>query len=139
MRTDVQSLSTGSTWSWLPAACAASLAYLDLLEREDVLGNVRALHEVAVTKLSPLVEQMPHVGDVRVQGAFVGVELVTDKVTKERATDLQEAVAAGCLRRGVLVASSTTSFNIQPSLAMSPEAYAEALDRVIAAIEEAVA
>jgi hypothetical protein len=52
---------------------------------------------------------------------------------------VQEAVAAGCLRRGVLVASSTTSFNIQPSLAMSPEAYAEALDRVIAAIDEAVA
>jgi 4-aminobutyrate aminotransferase-like enzyme len=132
-------LSTGSTWSWLPGACAASLAYLDLLEREDVLGNVRALHRVAHAKLSPLVEQLPQVGDVRVQGAFVGVELVVDKVTKERATALQDAVAAGCLRRGVLVASSTTSFNIQPSLAMSPEAYAEALDRVILAIEEALA
>jgi hypothetical protein len=47
-------------------------------------------------------------------------------------------VADGCIRRGVLVASSTTSFNIQPSLAMAPEAYAEALDRVIEAIEEAV-
>lgn len=131
-------LSTGSTWSWLPAACAAALAYLDVMERENVLGNVRALHDVAVAKLVPLVDRIPQVGDVRVQGGFVGVELVVDPVTKERATALQEAVADGCLRRGVLVASSTTSFNIQPSLAMSPEAYAEALDRVIAAIEEAV-
>jgi 4-aminobutyrate aminotransferase-like enzyme len=133
-----EDLSTGSTWSWLPAACAASLAYLDVLEREDVLGNVRALHAVAVSKLGPLVEQVPQVGDVRVQGGFVGVELVTDPVTKERAPELQEAVAAGCLRRGVLVASSTTSFNIQPSLAMPPEAYNEALDRVIASISDAV-
>lgn len=131
-------LSTGSTWSWLPAACAASAAYLDLMEREDVLGNVKSLHAVAVSKLGPLVERIPQVGDVRVQGGFVGVELVTDPVTKERAGKLQQAVADGCLRRGVLVASSTTSFNIQPSLAMAPDDYAEALDRVIAAISEAV-
>lgn len=131
-------LSTGSTWSWLPAACAASLAYLDVLEREDVLGNVRALHQVAVDKLVPLVDSIPQVGDVRVQGGFVGVELVVDPVTKERAPELQEAVASGCLQRGVLVASSTTSFNIQPSLGMPPDAYAEALDRVISAIREAV-
>lgn len=130
-------LSTGSTWSWLPAACAASLAYLDLVQREDVLGNVRMLHEVAVAKLGPLVGRIPQVGDVRVQGAFTGVEFVTDPVTKQRAPELQDAVAEGCLRRGVLVASSTTSLNIQPSLAMSPQAYAQALDRVIAAIDEA--
>jgi len=131
-------LATGSTWSWLPAACAASLAYLDLMEREDVLGNVRALHDVSVSVLGPLVDRIPEVGDVRVQGAFTGVELVVDAKTKERAGALQESVAAGCLRRGVIVASSTTSFNIQPSLAMPPDAYAEALGRVVAAIEEAL-
>jgi 4-aminobutyrate aminotransferase-like enzyme len=131
-------LSTGSTWSWLPAACAASLAYLDLLERVDVLGNVRALHEVSVSVLGPLVDRIPEVGDVRVQGAFTGVELVVDAKTKERAGALQESVAAGCLRRGIIVASSTTSFNIQPSLVMPPDAYAEALGRVVEAIEEAL-
>jgi 4-aminobutyrate aminotransferase-like enzyme len=131
-------LSTGSTWSWLPAACAASLAYLDLLEREDVLGNVRALHEVAVSLLSPLVDGIAEVGDVRVQGGFVGIELVSDVRTKERAVALQESVAQRCIRRGVLIVSSTTSLNIQPSLVMPPEAYAEALGRVIESIEDAV-
>lgn len=127
-------LSTGSTWSWLPAACAASLAYLDLMEREDVLANVRALHRVSEEKLRPLVDSVPRVGDVRVQGAFAAVEFVVDPVTKHRDPDLQEAVADECIRRGLLVASSTTSINIQPSLAMSPEAYAEALDRVVAIV-----
>lgn len=131
-------LSTGSTWSWLPAACAASMAFLDLMEREDVLGNVRALHEVAVSVLSPLVDRFAEVGDVRVQGGFVAIELVLDGLTKERAAALQDSVAEGCIRRGVLVVSSTTSLNIQPSLTMPPDAYTEALGRVIAALQEAI-
>lgn len=133
-----QDLATGSTWSWLPASCAATMAFLDALENEDVLGNVRSQHEVAVDMLLPLVKRIPEVGDVRVQGGFVGIEFVLDPVTKARAPELQEAIALGCLRRGILVASSTTSLNIQPSLVMSPEAYAQALDRVIDAIREAV-
>lgn len=132
-------LSTGSTWSWLPASCAASLAYLDLLERGDVLTNVRALHQVAVDLLDPLRVTVASVGDVRVQGGFVGIEFVKDKATKERDLDLQDAVAEGCIKRGVLVVSSTTSLNIQPSLVMPPDAYAEALGRVREAIEEATA
>ncbi|MGE0215135.1 aspartate aminotransferase family protein [Mycolicibacterium sp.] len=131
-------LATGSTWSWLPAACAAALAYLDVLENEDVLGNVRALHQVSTSLLGPLEQRIPEVGDVRVQGGFAAVEFVADPATKERFPVLQDAVAEGCLRRGVLVASSTTSLNIQPSLVMSPEAYAEALTRVLDAIDEAV-
>ncbi len=89
-------LSTGSTWSWLPAACAASLAYLDLMEREDVLGNVRALHEVAVAMLVPLVDRIrrsrrrPRAGRVRRHRVRL------DTPTKERA-----ARAAGGGRRRV--------------------------------------
>ncbi|WP_396903688.1 aspartate aminotransferase family protein [Mycolicibacterium phlei] len=131
-------LATGSTWSWLPAACAAALAYLDVLETEDVRGNVRALHEVSASTLGPLVDRIPEVGDVRVQGGFAAVEFVRDRTTKERFPRLQDAVADGCLQRGVLVVSSTTSLNIQPSLVMAPDAYAEALGRVIDAIDEAV-
>ena len=44
---DFDDVSTGSTWSWLPAACAAALATLDVFEREPVLENVRALEAAA--------------------------------------------------------------------------------------------
>ena len=40
---DFDDVSTGSTWSWLPAACAAALETLDVFEREPVLENVRVL------------------------------------------------------------------------------------------------
>jgi 4-aminobutyrate aminotransferase-like enzyme len=129
-------VSTGSTWAWLPAACAVALRTLDILEREAVLDNVRALHDVAVEVLVPLVERYEQVGDVRVQGCFIGVELVVDKASQGRAADLQEALAAAVLARGVLVDSSTTTLNIQPSLVMEPAALRAALALVCDAVDE---
>ncbi|GAA2134563.1 aspartate aminotransferase family protein [Nocardioides bigeumensis] len=129
-------VSTGSTWAWLPAACAVALASLDVFEAEGVLANVRALHEVSAEVLAPLVDHYEQVGDVRVQGCFVGVELVTDKVSQARAADLQEALAAAILARGVLVDSSTTTINIQPSLVMPPDLLRSALALVVDAVDE---
>jgi 4-aminobutyrate aminotransferase-like enzyme len=101
-----------------------------------VLDNVRALHDVAVEVLVPLVERYEQVGDVRVQGCFIGVELVVDKASQGRAADLQEALAAAVLARGVLVDSSTTTLNIQPSLVMEPAALRAALALVCDAVDE---
>jgi 4-aminobutyrate aminotransferase-like enzyme len=126
---------TGSTWAWLPAACAAALATLDVFEREPVLENVRALDARARETLAGLPERHQAVGDVRIKGCFMAVEFVHDRVTKERAPDVQEAVAMECLRRGLLADSSTTSYNIQPSLVMP----VEVLDQAVAILDEAIA
>src|SRR5205085_6263991 len=76
---------TGSTWAWLPAACAATLATLEVFRREPVLENVRALEARARDTLGRLVERHEAVGDVRIRGGFIAVELVRDRATKERA------------------------------------------------------
>ena len=115
-------VSTGSTWSWLPAACSAALATIGLVREEALLAHVRELEAVALEELMPLMDQVPAVGDIRVLGCFIGIELVLDRSTKERDTQLQDALARECLRRGVLGDSSTTSFNLQPSLVMPTEA-----------------
>ncbi|HST42899.1 MAG TPA: aminotransferase class III-fold pyridoxal phosphate-dependent enzyme [Conexibacter sp.] len=130
---------TGSTWAWLPGACAAALATLDLIESEAALANVRALEMVALDVLEPLRERHAAVGDVRVRGCFAALELVRDRATRERDGELQEAVAAGALRRGVFGDSSTTSLNLQPSLLMPPAALRTALELVGDALDAAVA
>ena len=127
---------TGSTWAWLPASCAAALATIDVIESEGVLANVRALHQVGEERLRPLMDRHPQVGDVRVQGCFMALELVEDPIGKGRAPGLQEAVARAVLERGLLVDPSTTSINIQPSLVMDPAALAQALDLVCDAVSE---
>ena len=73
-------------------------------------------------------------GEVRVVGCFQAIEFVRDRETAERDTELQDAVAAEMLRRGVLADSSTTSLNIQPSLVMP----AAALDKAYALIAESI-
>ena len=135
----VDDLSTGSTWSWLPGSVAAALATLDAYEREDVLGNVAVLEQVATGMLADLAERYERIGQVRAIGCFQAIEFVLDRETRERDPILQDAVAAEALRRGVITDSSTTSLNIQPSLLMPPEALEVALgivgDAIVAAMD----
>jgi 4-aminobutyrate aminotransferase-like enzyme len=111
-----EDISTGSTWSWLPASCAAALACIDFFQNKPVLENVLALEAAARGTLGTLPERFEVVGDVRIKGCFMGVEFIKDRRTKERAMDFQEAVAGECIRRGIFGDSSSTSYNIQPSL-----------------------
>ena len=132
---DFDDVSTGSTWSWLPAACAAALETLDVFEREPVLENVRVLEAAGLRALEALMDRYPAIGDVRAVGCFLAVEFVKDRATKERDLELQERVAWGCLRRGLLVDPSTTSLNLQPSLTMP----VEVMDTAMAILDEAIA
>jgi 4-aminobutyrate aminotransferase-like enzyme len=109
-------VSTGSTWSWLPAACAAALATLAELGRPGVLEHVRDLEAAGWRLFGSLTDRYEDVGDVRVRGCLIAVELVVDRASKQRASGRQEALARECLDRGLLADSSTTSYNIQPSL-----------------------
>jgi 4-aminobutyrate aminotransferase-like enzyme len=131
-------ISTGSTWSWLPASCAAALETLAIFEREPILENVRALDAAAVEALTPLRERYRCIGDVRVVGCFIAVEFVKDRETKERDPDLMGRVARGCVQRGLLADPSTTSLNLQPSLVMPVEVLKRGVEILGEAIAEAV-
>jgi 4-aminobutyrate aminotransferase-like enzyme len=124
-------VSTGSTWGWLPASCAAALAVIDELLRPGVLEHVRDLDAAARELFGSLVERFDVVGDVRVMGCLIAIELVTDRHSKERATEVQDAMAHECLMRGLLADSSTTSYNVQPSL-ITPVPVLEAAAAIVA-------
>jgi 4-aminobutyrate aminotransferase-like enzyme len=129
---------TGSTWAWLPAACAAALETIRAFEEESVLDNVRLLDEEGHRLLGQLRDRFEPIGDVRVAGGYQAVEFVKDRTTKERAPELQEAVAREALARGLIADSSTTSYNLQPSLVRPLEAYRAAINILGESIEAAV-
>ena len=135
---DFDDVSTGSTWSWLPAACAAALATMDVFEREPVLENVQALEAAGIDGLRELMAKYPAIGDVRAVGCFMAIEFVKDRTTKERDLELQERVANGCVQRGLLIDPSTTSLNIQPSLTMPVDVMRTVLGILGEAIGDAV-
>lgn len=72
----------GQTYSGHPLACALGLVNLDLMEKENLLGNAPRIEGWFRQGLAP-VRDLPIVGDLRIGGAMVGIELVTDRGTKE--------------------------------------------------------
>jgi adenosylmethionine-8-amino-7-oxononanoate aminotransferase len=76
----------GITFAGHPVSSAVALANLDVMEKEDLLGNVRRNEAAFRATLEKLLD-LPIVGDVRGDGYFYGIELVKDKATKETFDD----------------------------------------------------
>jgi adenosylmethionine-8-amino-7-oxononanoate aminotransferase len=76
----------GVTFAGHPVSAAVALANLDVFEKEDLLGNVRA-NEGAFRATLEKLNDLPIVGDVRGDGYFYGIELVKDKATRETFND----------------------------------------------------
>jgi adenosylmethionine-8-amino-7-oxononanoate aminotransferase len=76
----------GVTFAGHPVSAAAALANLDIFEKEDLLGNVRA-NEAGFRATLEKLTDLPIVGDIRGDGYFYGIELVKDKATRETFDD----------------------------------------------------
>ncbi len=73
----------GHTYMGHATACAASLAVIDVIERDGLLENVKKQGETLDRLLHQQFDDNPHVGDIRGRGLFQAIELVADKKTKE--------------------------------------------------------
>jgi len=76
----------GVTFAGHPVSAAVALANLNVFEKEDLLGNVRANEGRFRATLEQLLD-LPIVGDVRGDGYFYGIELVKDKATRQTFTE----------------------------------------------------
>jgi 4-aminobutyrate aminotransferase len=84
-----------------PVAAAAALATLECLESERLVENARDLGAYALTGLQRLMQQHPIIDNVRGLGLLLGIELVKDRVTKERATDAADQLMYEAMARGL--------------------------------------
>jgi adenosylmethionine-8-amino-7-oxononanoate aminotransferase len=87
----------GQTFGGHPVSCAVAGANLDIFEREDICGNVLA-NQARFKSLIDGLRDIPIVGDVRGDGFFLAIELVSDQATRGTFTDAQ----ADWLLRGFL-------------------------------------
>jgi len=71
------------TYSSHPVGCAVALAMMDIVEKEDFVGQAQTKGKHLLVKLKEALADHPHVGEVRGLGMMCGVELVKDKATKE--------------------------------------------------------
>jgi adenosylmethionine-8-amino-7-oxononanoate aminotransferase len=80
---DTKMFTHGITFGGHPVSAAMAMANLDIFEREDLCGHVRAKEDEFRQMLEGLHEDLPIVGDVRGAGYFHALELVKNKETKE--------------------------------------------------------
>ena len=121
-RSDVMAWPPGahaSTFGGNPVSCAAAIATIELL-RESLVKNAAEVGEHLLAGLRALMDKHPIIGDVRGKGLMVGVELVRDRQTKERATEERNAVVDEAFRRGMLIlGAGRNAIRFSPPLVLS--------------------
>lgn len=128
----------GGTFAFQPAACAAGLKFLEIMERDRVLDNVASLEKTAREKLRPLAGKYEIVGDVRIQGVYMGVEFVESAEKKGRAGSFGDEVARLCAQKGLVMLHEQGQWWIRPTPAnnMPPEIFAKGCDIIEESISE---
>ena len=72
----------GHTYLGHPMACAAALAVQNVIERDRLLENVKAMGVHLMDRLQDRFGNHRHVGDIRGRGLFQAIELVQDRTSK---------------------------------------------------------
>lgn len=113
--------SHASTFGGNPISCRAALATIELLEAE-LMENAKIRGEYLMTRLRELQKSIECIGDVRGKGLMVGVELVKDRVTKERATDWRNEVIQKAFQKGLLLLGcGENTIRFSPALTVTAE------------------
>ncbi len=102
----------GGTYGGNPVACAAAVAVLSELSETDLLDRAKKQGGTIRGRLDPLADELGIVGEVRGLGPMIGIELVTDKKTKEPHKVATAAVAKRCHDHGVLILKAGTYDNV---------------------------
>lgn len=123
-RADLMSWPPGahaSTFGGNPVCVAAALATMRLLE-EGLIENAKRLGDYLMQRLADWPQRHRLVGDVRGRGLMIGLELVRDKQTKERATEERNAVVQAAFHRGLLVLGcGPSTLRLMPPLVIDQE------------------
>ena len=120
-----------------PIGCAAALAMIEVIERDNLLEKTRQDHEFVKARLADLAAKFPIIGDVRGVGMLWGIELVTDPIKKTRALAQAEQVMYRCLALGLsFKVSQGNVLQLSPPLIITRSELSEALDILEQALSE---
>ena len=112
-----------------PVACAAGLATLQVIEEENLVERARTLGNYALERMREMARRHLLIGDVRGLGLLMGIELVRDRNTLERATEEAEQVMYASLRRGLnFKVTMGNILTLTPALIISQAELNQALD-----------
>ena len=128
-----------STFGGNPVACAAALATIALLE-EELISNAARMGAYLMDRMREWPHRFAQVGDVRGLGLMIGIELVRDRETREKAPQLRDRVVQMAFERGLLVlGAGDNSLRLCPPLVITREQCAFALETLEECLTAAIA
>ncbi len=128
-----------STFGGNPVCCAAALANIEFLEKENLCSHAREIGDYAKARLRKLQRQNPLIGDVRGLGLMIGIELVKGRTLAPASVEA-ESIRDACLRDGLLVGLGGIDGNVirfQPPLVISKPQIDQAIDIFSDALKKA--
>lgn len=84
-----------------PLSATAGLAAINYIESHELVKNAATLGDYLLEQLLELKSRFPVIGNVAGKGMHLGIDLVKDPVTKERATLYAEQIMYDCLEQGI--------------------------------------
>lgn len=126
--------SHASTFGGNPVSCQAAITTIQLLE-EELMANAASQGRRLLNGLKVMQKSYECMGDVRGLGLMVGVELVKDRETKERATEWRGQIVKKAFEKGLLLLGcGENSIRFSPALTVSKNE----VDVSLSIFEEAV-
>ncbi|MFI5057079.1 MAG: acetyl ornithine aminotransferase family protein [Candidatus Acidiferrales bacterium] len=111
----------GSTFGGNPVAIAAALTTMDLIESQ-YMENARRMGDYMFGRMADWPRKFKVAGDVRGRGLMIGIEIVRDQRTKEKAADLRNAIVDLAFHKGLLVlGAGENSLRLAPPLLIDEE------------------
>ncbi len=128
-----------NTFGGNPVTATVGKAVLDIVQRDDLLSNVRRSGDYLLAGLRRLGEKHALIGDVRGKGLFLAVDLVSDRETREPAAAEAAEIMERMREAGVLVAligEKRNAIKFRPPLVFTTEHADIALNALDQALEE---
>jgi 4-aminobutyrate aminotransferase len=117
-----------STFGGNPVSIASALTTIELLE-ESLIANAAEVGTYMLDRMRDWPRRFQHVGDVRGLGLMIGIELVYDQETKERAPELRDRLEMMAFERGLLILGcGPNSIRLCPPLVINRDQADYALD-----------
>ena len=120
-----------------PVACAAGLAAIEVIESEGLLEQATAMGVHARQRMEAMATRHDLIGDIRGLGLLMGMELLKDRASCQRAVDEAEQVMYACLSRGLnFKVTMGNILTLTPPITITRQEMEEAMDRLEEAIAE---
>lgn len=113
-----------NTFGGNPVSCAVAKSVIDVIEDEGLVENAAAVGAYVLEGFTELGNRHEIIGDVRGRGLFFGIDLVSDRATREPAADVARSVVNSMRHNGILMSRIGEHDNVlklRPPLSFSRE------------------